>query len=127
MGVEVTTSVQMRFSDIDSFGHVNNLAQQAYFDLGKVELFDRVLCKVDTTSAMLVSLSTDFMQQIRWNDQIEVVTRVESIGNKSLTLQQEIRRGEEICARCRSVMVAFDKRLGEAVRVPDEWRRICGA
>lgn len=121
--------MQMRFSDVDSFGHVNNLALQSYFDLGKVDLFEKVLGVTTTASAvsaMLVSVTTDFFSQILFTDDIEVVTRVESIGNKSLTLLQSIMRGEEECARCRSVMVAFDKARGESVAVPDAWREICG-
>jgi hypothetical protein len=67
MALVVTTAVQMRFADIDSFGHVNNLAQQAYFDLGKVELFERIveLAGASTrVSVVLVSLHTEFMQQM---------------------------------------------------------------
>lgn len=118
----------MRFADIDSFGHVNNLAQQAYFDLGKMELFERVLNAAGggSVSAMLVSINTDFLQQIRMGDAVEVVTRVESIGNKSITVCQSIMRGGEECARCRSVMVAFDKSSGQTVVVPDGWREAVG-
>ena len=39
MALLIKTPVQMRFSDADSFGHVNNVAQQMYFDLGKTDLF----------------------------------------------------------------------------------------
>lgn len=39
----LTTPVQQRFSDIDSFHHVNNVAQQMYFDVGKVDYYQKVL------------------------------------------------------------------------------------
>ncbi len=35
----ITTPIQMRFFDMDSFGHVSNVAQQMYFDQGKTDLF----------------------------------------------------------------------------------------
>lgn len=129
MALVVTTAVQMRFADIDSFGHVNNLAQQAYFDLGKVELFERIveLASASTrVSVILVSLHTEFMQQIRFGDDIRVETEVEGIGRKSITLFQRIIRGEDVCARCRSVLVAFDKERDASVDVPDEWRVALG-
>lgn len=31
----IETQIQMRFADIDVLGHVNNVNQQHYFDLGK--------------------------------------------------------------------------------------------
>ncbi|MBP3289588.1 MAG: acyl-CoA thioesterase [Alistipes sp.] len=129
MDLVVTTAVQMRFSDIDSFGHVNNLSQQAYFDLGKVELFDRLAALTDAerrVPAVLVSLHTEFIKQIRFGDDIRVVTEIEGIGRKSLTVFQRIMRGEEECARCRSVMVTFDKERDMSVDVPEEWRAAIG-
>ena len=30
-----TTPIQMRFADVDMLGHVNNVNQQHYFDVGK--------------------------------------------------------------------------------------------
>ena len=32
----IRTEIQKRFSDIDSFRHVNNVSQQMYFDVGKI-------------------------------------------------------------------------------------------
>ena len=43
MARTLTTPVQQRFSDIDSFHHVNNVAQQMYFDVGKVDYYQKVL------------------------------------------------------------------------------------
>ena len=39
----LTTPIQKRLSDVDVFRHVNNVSQQMYFDVGKVEYYDRVL------------------------------------------------------------------------------------
>ena len=39
----IRTEIQKRFSDIDSFRHVNNVSQQMYFDVGKSDFFDRLL------------------------------------------------------------------------------------
>ena len=124
----VTTAVQMRFSDIDSYGHVNNLALQAYFDLGKVDLFEQLWAKVgeSSVSVMVVSVHTDFLSQVRFGEQISVVTEVERVGCKSITLLQRIMRQGEECARCRAVMVAYDKQQDRSVEVPEAWRIAMG-
>ena len=125
MALTITTPVQMRFEDIDSFGHVNNIAQQSYFDLGKSALFQHLWQTVgesDATPVMMVSVQTDFLRQIRYGDKIEVTTCVESIGTKSLTLRQQILRDGEVCSRSRVVMVCYDKERGTSVEVPDSWR-----
>ena len=39
----IETKIQMRFADIDVLGHVNNVNQQHYFDLGKCDFYKQVL------------------------------------------------------------------------------------
>ena len=127
MALVVRTPVQMRFSDVDSFGHVSNVAQQVYFDLGKTELFQQLWQrsgKLERVPAVAVSIKSDFRVQIFFGDEVYVTTQVEEIGCKSLTLYQRIMRSEECCTESHTVMVCFDKAQGVAVQVPDEWREI---
>ena len=125
MGPRVKTAVQKRFCDIDPFRHVNNTAQYAYLDLGKTDLFSRlgVGSVARGTSAVTVSAHTDFMVQIRYEDEITVESEVETVGHKSITLMQRIVRGDGVeCTRCRAVMVAFDMASQSSVEVPEAWR-----
>lgn len=126
MALIIKTPVQMRFADVDSFGHVNNIAQQSYFDVGKTELFQelwRLTGALRRIPAIMVSLQTDFLSQIRMGEEVEVETRIESIGEKSLTLSQRILCGERECSRSRTVMVCFDTETQQSVLVPNEWRK----
>ncbi len=123
--VTVRTPVQKRFGDIDIFHHVNNVSQQSYFDLGKTDYFRSVLGKDIMEGEPLiitVSTSTSYMGQIRRDDEIEVLTTVSKIGNKSITLFQQIVCGEEVRSESTSVMVAFDFHHQQSVPVPDAWR-----
>ena len=125
MALKLTTPIQMRFADIDSFGHVNNIAQQSYFDLGKAEFFAelwRLVPEQQQVTAMIVSVQNDFLKQILWGDEVSVITFIEAVGTKSLTFSQQIVRGEELCSRSRTVMVCYDKEAQESVPVPAEWR-----
>ena len=125
MALKFTTPIQMRFADIDSFGHVNNIAQQSYFDLGKVEFFAelwRLVPEQQQVTAMIVSVQNDFLRQILWGDEVSVITFIEAVGTKSLTFSQQIVRGEELYSRSRTVMVCYDKQAQQSVPVPAEWR-----
>ena len=37
----IKTLIQKRVSDIDMFQHVNNVSQQMYFDVGKMEFYEK--------------------------------------------------------------------------------------
>ena len=89
----IRTEIQKRFSDIDSFRHVNNVSQQMYFDVGKSDFFDRLLGpEILFAPVRIITAATDtsYMGQIRPEDRIAVTTCVERIGTKSLTLLQRI-------------------------------------
>lgn len=120
----------MRVSDIDMFHHVNNVSQQMYFDLGKRDLYAQVL-EIDVLAGALrivaAATSNSFIRQVRMGDDLFVTTTVERIGNKSITLfQQLIAReadgSEVVKSESRSVLVAFDFERQESVPVPAHWR-----
>jgi len=123
MALKITTPIQMRFSDADSFGHINNVALQMYFDLGKTDLFNelwRLTGVAEQVPAIVVSLNTDFYEQIFYGDQVVVETSIESIGNKSLRLVQRLMSGEKLCTLSRTVMVCYDRQTRKSVAVPAE-------
>ncbi len=129
MALTATTPIQIRFFDTDMLGHVSNVAQQMYFDQGKTDLF-RALWErtgeISPVPVVTVSVHTDFFRQIMLTDEVRVITRVESIGNKSLTLTQSIMCGDGECSRSRAVMVVFDTVSRQSVPVPGAWRRVLG-
>ncbi len=125
--LKVSTPIQKRFADIDAYRHVNNVAQQSYFDTGKEALFVAAFGTeaVELTPQIVtVSTHTQYFGQIRREEQVEVVSTVEKIGDKSLTLFQQILCNGEVRSESRSVMVAFDIKSQTSVSVPDEWRQI---
>ena len=125
MAKQIITPVQKRFSDVDSFMHVNNIWQQSYFDMGKTEFYTKVLGVTgvfDKLRIITASTHTDYWGQVRLTDDIVVVTQVSRIGNKSMTLHQRIMLGERCLTESSSVMVAFDFETQQTVAIPDEWR-----
>ena len=125
MAKQIITPVQKRFSDVDSFMHVNNIWQQSYFDMGKTEFYAQVLGVTgvfDKLRIITASTHTDYWGQVRLTDDIVVVTQVSRIGNKSMALHQRIMLGERCLTESSSVMVAFDFETQQTVAIPDEWR-----
>ena len=69
-----------------------------------------------------VSTSTSYMGQIRLHDRVRVTTTCEKIGNKSLTLFQQLVVDGRVRSESRSVMVAFDFARQLSMPVPEAWR-----
>ena len=86
MARTLTTSIQKRFSDIDPFQHVNNVAQQMYFDVGKMEYYEKILgadALLGDLRIVTVSTSTSYLGQVRMTDPVRITTTCERIGTKA--------------------------------------------
>lgn len=120
------TLVQQRFSDVDAFQHVNNVAQQDYFDVGKVDFYRQVLgaeVLLGNLRIVTVSTSTSYCGQVRLYDSVRIFTSCERVGNKSITLFQQLVVDGQVRSESRSVMVVFDFAAQVSRPVPDAWRQ----
>lgn len=118
--------IQIRFTDIDQLQHVTNSVYQQYYDMGRMAYFNEVLVEQmdwQREGLVLVSLHMDYMSSIKLQHSVEVRTRVVEIGNKSVTMEQEIYNfdTECVCSRSRSVMVACAEMCRRSIAVPQRW------
>ena len=83
-----TLPIQLRFNDVDKFGHVNNTVYFSFYDLGKTEYFASVCPDVDweKDGIVVVHIEANFLAQIYGSDHIAVQTAVTEIGTKSPNL-----------------------------------------
>lgn len=120
-----TIPLQLRFNDLDRFGHVNNAVYFTFYDLGKTNYIENVCPNVDweKEAIVVVDIHVSFKSQIFGSDKIAAQTAVTSIGSKSFELAQrviDIETGEEKCF-CRSTMVTYDLVNHKSKLVPESW------
>ena len=120
-----TLPLQIRFNDVDKFGHVNNTVYFSFYDLGKTEYFSSVCPGVDweKDAIMVVHIEADFLSQIFSSDQIVVQTAVSEIGRKSFRLAQRVidsKTGDVKCT-CQSIMVAYSLKEHQSMPLSEEW------
>lgn len=122
-----TLSIQLRFNDIDKFGHVNNSAYFTYYDLGKTEYLSEAYPQVNWKKEGIVvaHIDVDFLQPIFASDSIAVQTAVTEIGEKSFQLYQQVidTQTEEIKCICRSTMVGFNLETQQSVPLSEECKK----
>lgn len=119
--------VQKRFDDLDPFAHINNCAQQSYFDIGRADYLGKLQSQpffLAEKALLVVSYKTDFIKQITFDVPLEVCTSIYHVGNKSIRLIQVLRNKEtgEIHTTSDSVMAAVDVKAQKSIPVPQEWR-----
>lgn len=122
------TPIQLRFNDVDGYGHVNNSSYFSFYDLGKEDYLFRVLSPKFRSAdvvPIIANINADFIEPIFYGDKIEVETRVCKLGTKSFTLEQRAintTTGRIVC-QARTVMVCFSRSARVSAPIPDEVRR----
>ncbi len=117
--------LQIRFNDVDKFGHVNNTIYFQFYDTAKTDYFASVCPGVnwEEVAIVVVHIEADFVSQVKAGCNIAARTRVTHIGNKSFTLEQEVydTDTQELKTRCVSVMVLYDLLKHLTIPLPPKW------
>ncbi|MEO1888910.1 MAG: thioesterase family protein [Cycloclasticus sp.] len=115
----------VRWGDADIFGHVNNVQYIRYLESGRVAYCEDAL-NLPLTADMkvgwlLADIQCAFLQQVHYPENLEVLTRISKIGNKSATVLAEIyREGEDKpVITSKGVMVWFDFESQQTASIPD--------
>jgi len=129
MSFKHCTPIEIRFVDLDVFGHVNNANYLTYLEQARVKYFDDLVgWEYDWSKEgiILAQATLNFLVPIKLKDLISVYTRCERIGNKSLLLEYRIvkKNGVEelLMADARTVLVAFDYVNRQSIQVPERWK-----
>lgn len=120
MTKSVRAPIGVRFCDTDMMGHINNCAIAEYAEFGRVTFFREL--SLAATALILVNLNIDYVAQMHVDDQVEIETWVEQIGNTSVTLRQNIHANGKIAAKTRSVVLTFDYESNRPSPVPEPLR-----
>ncbi|MCQ2294784.1 MAG: acyl-CoA thioesterase [Bacteroidales bacterium] len=119
--------IQIRFNDVDQMGHINNAVIMEYFDLGKSDYFGAVGIPPEQGefTVVIVHLEVDFLNQIRYHDKIHLITHCEKIGNKSVTMLQQVVNSAtgDICASCRTILSGYSRTTNTSAAIPESVKK----
>lgn len=117
----------IRFADLDPVGHVNNNAIGVYLETARVSLFADAAGEMyggarENHSWVVARMEIDYLKEMHFPGKVRVGTRIEKLGNSSLTLRQAIFNGETLTGLARIIGVCFDMTERGSMRIPDPVR-----
>ena len=120
------TPLQVRFRDIDAFGHVNNAVFFSYLEQARVTYLMDVLGadrNIQRLPLILARVELDFRAPIFMAEPLTVTTQADWIGRTSFGLSHRLLAGDEgrLAGEARTVLVAYDYANSRPMPVPDDW------
>jgi acyl-CoA thioester hydrolase len=101
--------VQVRFSDVDVYGHVNNVKYFEYLQEARILFLHELTGGERDFHLVVAQVDVDYRAPILFREApYECRTTVAAVGTRSMTLDSDIRDGDRLLARARAVLVFYD-------------------
>lgn len=123
----VKLKLRIDWGDIDSFGHVNNVAIFKYIQASRVKYIEKLgLAKMHDVSkigAVLASCQCEFKIPLYYPGQITILSRVDFIKNTSFAIcHQIIDDKNQVTGEAKDILVLFDFNKDSKVQIPQKIR-----
>ncbi|GAB2881917.1 acyl-CoA thioesterase [Nocardioides pacificus] len=124
--------LHVRFSDVDVYGHVNNVKYFEYFQEARIVLMDRLASGLGTEIAhmrmVVAQTDVEYRVPILFRPRpYDVWSAITHLGRTSMVIESEILDGETVAARARVVVVFFDPATERPTMPPESVRDVVTA
>lgn len=114
--------VQVRFSDVDVYGHVNNVKYFEYLQEARIQLTADLWHGLEPISLVVAQTDVDYRAPILFRPEAyDAWSWTSRVGQRSATIESVILDGEVVLARARVAIVFFDPRTERSVAPPEPY------
>lgn len=128
--MESAIEIQVRSTEVDFLGHVNNAKYLEYMEWGREDWYSQAGCSFDDLlergmGTVTVNINIDYLAQCYKGDLLRLKTSPVKVGNTSFVMLQEIYKKEtmEKVSEARVTTVIIDMKTGKSKPVPPELRK----
>lgn len=130
----VVERVHVRYADLDTYGHVNNAVHLSFFEMARVAYWRRLAedLGLETPASgdlpgvryVVAETTVRYKAPVFLGDVLHVAARVRAVGDRSYTMDFELRSGEgfeggKTVAEATTAHVFYDPESGEVRPRPD--------
>ena len=122
-----TYACHVRFSDVDVYGHVNNVKYFEYFQEARLSFLQPLWQghSGDGFTVVLARMDVSYRKPILFRSEpYTVESWVTRVGGSSFDIESEIKDGDTMLAGAHAVLVTFDLKTQRARPLADEERAL---
>jgi acyl-CoA thioester hydrolase len=126
-----STTIEVRWRDLDSLGHVNNAVYFTYLEQARIHYLrelDLVPSDPGSIGFILAEANCKFKSPLELGETVTVHMRVSELRNSSFIFEYRM-KGEDgrVVAAASSAQVCYDYRARRPIPIPDTWREVITA
>lgn len=128
MEPELVVPIEVRFRDLDNYGHVNNAVYLTYFEIARTKFYMKVMGmnRLDELDFIIADTSCTYRSPATFEDHLLVRVWLSSVGTTSFTCNYEVteRATGRLIATGRTVQVSYDYKKNAKKPVPERLRQL---
>jgi acyl-CoA thioester hydrolase len=124
---EHTTSIRVRYPEVDAMGYLHHSRYLQYFEMGRVELlrakgYAYAQLEREGVFFVVVKVEVKYKAPARYDEELTLVTRIVRQTAVRIDHSYELRRGETVLAEGNTTIACVD-REGRLREIPGELAR----
>ena len=125
------SSINTRWGDMDSLGHLNHTAYLSYMETARVSAYRDLgfsgIRKDADESTILANMEVQYHKQASHPDTLKIGHRICRVGSKSFDTLSAIFRDKDNELICSALfkLVSFNYKINKTINVPDAIRKNC--
>jgi len=126
---KLSTEIEVRFADLDAYGHVNNAIYLTYLEVARTKLFRDEFTEMMRNGLLFLvaRVECDYKRPIDLTDRVIVEMQMKNFGRSSFEIGYSLHNDSgTLFANAATVMVCFDLREGKTVPVPEGLKQTWG-
>lgn len=117
-------AIHPRISETNLTGHISHSAVPVWLEEGYEEILLLFPHNPGSPSLVMVNINIDFLRELFFGRDVELITGVEKIGTTSLTLKQLLYQDGELCVRGNTTFVHLDHVSRKPSPIPEHIKKI---
>lgn len=127
--MEFSTEIQVRFADLDAYGHVNHATFFTFLETARTLVFKEVFLDLMSRGLLLMIIKAEcsYLKQMDLTGKVIVSMQLEEHRRTSFTMAYQVHNGQGVnFAEAKTVMVCFDENRGKPGAIPQEMKQAMG-
>ena len=123
---------KVQATQVDMFGHLNNAKYLEMFEWarwalheqqGGVDVYEHTVHS--SVGPAVVHVDVDFLSEVKVGEEVRIQSRIEKIGDRSVTLAQDMLKSDgTIAARAKFIWAFMNFKTRKGAPMPDDLRRM---
>ena len=124
---KIISKIEIRFNDVDIYGHINNAIYLSYLEQARISFFNELIGKDHNwmeEGIIVANVNINYLKPIVFGQYIIGEVWLDEIGNKSFKLAYKLYQNDIEMSNATTTMVCMNFIERTSIAFPEKWKKI---